>query len=86
MEERVISMIADLLDRPPGTISRNMTLAEIGGDSLHAIELVMEFEQEFDVDIPDSITEQWMTIGNAIDYLNGLSLELSPVNWKEQGF
>lgn len=42
---------------------------DLGADSLDLVELVMAFEEEFDVEIPDEDVEQLQTIGNAVDYL-----------------
>ncbi len=42
---------------------------DLGADSLDTVELVMAFEEEFDIEIPDEDAEQMATVGNAIDYL-----------------
>lgn len=43
---------------------------DLGADSLDIVELIMEFEKEFDISIPDEQAEKIQTVGNAIDYLN----------------
>lgn len=43
---------------------------DLGADSLDLVELVMAFEQEFDVNIPDEDTASLVTVQNAIDYIN----------------
>jgi acyl carrier protein len=44
---------------------------DLGADSLDIVELVMEFEKEFNIDIPDEDAEKLRTVGDAIAYLNG---------------
>lgn len=44
---------------------------DLGADSLDTVELIMEFEKEFDIAIPDEEAEKIETVGNAIDYLTG---------------
>ena len=43
---------------------------DLGADSLDIVELVMEFEKEFNIDIPDEEAEKLRTVGDAIQYLN----------------
>jgi acyl carrier protein len=42
---------------------------DLGADSLDTVELVMEFEDEFDISIPDEDAEKIQTVGQAIDYV-----------------
>ena len=44
---------------------------DLGADSLDTVELVMAFEEEFEIEIPDEDAEKLETVGNAIEYLNG---------------
>ncbi len=44
-------------------------IQDLGADSLDTVELIMEFEKEFDVSIPDEQAEKITTVGQAIDYL-----------------
>ncbi len=44
---------------------------DLGADSLDTVELVMAFEKEFDVDIPDDDAEKLRTVGEALSYLHG---------------
>ncbi len=46
-------------------------IEDLGADSLDIVELVMEFEKEFNIDIPDEDAEKLRTVGDAIGYLNG---------------
>ena len=45
-------------------------LDDLGADSLDIVELVMEFEEEFDIEIPDGDAETITTVGAAIDYID----------------
>ena len=44
-------------------------IEDLGADSLDIVELVMEFEKEFNIDIPDEDAEKLRTVGDAIAYL-----------------
>ena len=43
---------------------------DLGADSLDTVELIMEFEEEFDLDIPDADAEKITTVGAAFEYVN----------------
>ncbi|MEC7822500.1 MAG: acyl carrier protein [Candidatus Neomarinimicrobiota bacterium] len=45
-------------------------LDDLGADSLDLVELIMEFEEEFDLEIPDEDAEGITTFGSAVDYIN----------------
>tara|TARA_Y100001947_G_scaffold152554_1_gene154337 strand:- start:373 stop:606 length:234 start_codon:yes stop_codon:yes gene_type:complete len=45
-------------------------LDDLGADSLDIVELIMEFEEEFDLEIPDVDAETITTVGAAVDYIN----------------
>jgi len=45
-------------------------LDDLGADSLDIVELIMEFEEEFDIEIPDGDAETITTVGAAIDYID----------------
>ena len=45
-------------------------IEDLGADSLDIVELVMEFEKEFNIDIPDEDAEKLRTVGDAVGYLN----------------
>ena len=66
LEERVIAMIASRRNLPPGTITPQTTFAEIGVDSLDAIELVFKFEDAFNVSITDEAVQQMRTVEDVI--------------------
>ena len=43
---------------------------DLGADSLDTVEIIMDFEEEFDVEIPDEDAEKLTTIQSALDYIN----------------
>jgi acyl carrier protein len=45
-------------------------IEDLGADSLDLVELIMAFEEEFELDIPDEDAEKIRTVGDAINYLN----------------
>jgi len=46
---------------------------DLGADSLDIVELVMKFEEEFGIEIPDEDAEKIRTVGNAVTYIDGKS-------------
>jgi len=70
VESKVKAIIVDKLgvDESEVTPEANFT-NDLGADSLDTVELIMEFEKEFDISIPDEDAENIATVGNAIDYL-----------------
>ena len=45
-------------------------LDDLGADSLDIVELIMAFEEEFDIEIPDDAAEKIVTVGDVVDYIN----------------
>jgi acyl carrier protein len=70
VQERVIDIVADQLgvDRDKVTPSTSF-INDLGADSLDTVELVMELEEEFDIDIPDDAAEKIQTVGQAIEFI-----------------
>ena len=68
--DRVKKIIVDKLGVDEGevTAAANFT-QDLGADSLDTVELIMEFEKEFDVSIPDEQAEKITTVGQAVEYL-----------------
>ena len=67
---KVKSIIVDKLgvDEKEVTPTASFT-NDLGADSLDTVELIMEFEKEFDVSIPDDQAEKIQTVGQAIEFL-----------------
>jgi acyl carrier protein len=70
VEERVYEIVAEQLGVDRDKIKRESAfVADLGADSLDNVELVMELEEEFDINIPDETAEQIQTVGEAIDHI-----------------
>ena len=67
---RVRAIIVDKLgvDENEVVVDANFT-NDLGADSLDTVELIMEFEKEFDIQIPDDQAENISTVGQAIQYI-----------------
>ncbi len=69
-EVKVKEIIINELGVDPEKVTSEASFVEdLGADSLDTVELVMAFEEEFGVDIPDEDAEQMRTVGDAIKYL-----------------
>ena len=68
--EKVISIIVDKLGVERTEVTPEASFAnDLGADSLDTVELIMEFEKEFNLSIPDEAAEKIVTVGDAIKYL-----------------
>ena len=69
-EARVKEIIINELGVEPEKVTTEASFVEdLGADSLDTVELVMAFEEEFGIEIPDEDAEQLQTVGDAIRYL-----------------
>ncbi|MFN0179835.1 MAG: acyl carrier protein [Gemmatimonadales bacterium] len=70
MVEKVKDIIAEELGVEREKLTDGASFMEdLGADSLDTVELVMAFEKEFDIDIPDEEAEKLKTVGDALKYL-----------------
>lgn len=70
IEGKVTSIIVEKLGVEESDITPDASFTnDLGADSLDTVELIMEFEKEFDITIPDEDAEKIATVGDAIDYL-----------------
>lgn len=68
--ERVQKIIVDKLGVDESEVTPEASFTnDLGADSLDTVELIMEFENEFDISIPDESAEKIQTVGDAIKYL-----------------
>jgi len=68
--ERIQGIIVDLLGVDPDEVTRESRFREdLEADSLDLVELIMEFEEEFDGTISDEDAQQIQTVGQAVDYV-----------------
>ena len=74
IEERVTKIVCDQMGTTPDKVSRDTSfINDLGADSLDTVELVMEFEDEFEISIPDEDAEKIQTVGSAIEYITSKS-------------
>jgi len=70
IEERVARIVCNQMGTAPDKISAETSFVnDLGADSLDTVELVMEFEDEFEISIPDEDAEKIQTVGAAIGYI-----------------
>ena len=70
-EDQVKKIIVDHLGIDESKVSSDAKfIDDLGADSLDTVELVMAFEEKFEIEIPDNAAETILTVQNAIDYIN----------------
>ncbi len=68
--ERVTKIIVEKLGVDESEVTPEASFTnDLGADSLDTVELIMEFEKEFDLSIPDEQAENITTVGQAVEYL-----------------
>ena len=71
IEAKIKAIVAEQLGVDQAEISRETSFVnDLNADSLDTVELVMEFEDEFDMSIPDEEAEKIQTVGQAIDFVD----------------
>jgi acyl carrier protein len=71
VEERVMKIIVEQLGVNADEVTTESAFVEdLGADSLDTVELVMAFEEEFDLEIPDEDAEKIATVGDAVKYID----------------
>ncbi len=82
IEAKVIDIVAEQMGVDKSTITRETNFTnDLHADSLDTVELVMEFEDDFETSIPDEQAEKIQTIGQAVDFIKeaiGADSEESP--------
>ena len=82
--ERVRKVVARQLGVEPRRVTENARLIEdLGADSLDTVELVMAFEEEFDVEIPDDVAEHIETVGDVVEVIKGCKQNYSVTDAKD---
>ncbi len=70
VEAKVKEIIIEQLGVEEGQVNPEASfIDDLGADSLDTVELVMAFEDKFDIEIPDEDAEKMRTVGDAMDYL-----------------
>ena len=74
LEQKIKDLIASQLEIDVTKIKNESKFIEdLGADSLDIVELMMNLEEEFDIDIPDDDAEKILTFGDALDYIDKLN-------------
>ncbi len=72
VRDRVIEIVCEQMGASKEKVTEATSfINDLGADSLDTVELVMEFEDEFDLNIPDEDAEKIQTVGDAIKYIEG---------------
>ena len=70
IRDKVVAIIVDKLNVEESEVSNEASFTnDLGADSLDTVELIMEFEKQFNISIPDDKAEGIQTVGDAIDYI-----------------
>ena len=70
IRDRVIEIVCEQMGATKEKVNEQTSfINDLGADSLDTVELVMEFEDEFDLNIPDEDAEKIQTVGDAIKYI-----------------
>ena len=70
IQTKVIAIIVDKLNVEESAVSNEASFTnDLGADSLDTVELIMEFEKQFNISIPDDKAEGIQTVGDAISYI-----------------
>ena len=71
VQQKITDLIVDQLGVDGDSVNAEAHfIDDLGADSLDTVELVMAFEEEFDIEIPDEDAEKLETVGDAIKYLD----------------
>ena len=74
IEERVQKIVCEQLGVSPEEVKSEASfIDDLGADSLDTVELVMAFEEEFEIEIPDEEAEGIQTVKNAVDFITNNS-------------
>ncbi|MHC4148692.1 MAG: acyl carrier protein [Planctomycetota bacterium] len=74
IEGKVVEIISEQMGVDKSEIKRETSfINDLNADSLDTVELVMEFEDEFDMSIPDEEAEKIQTVGAAVDYIANIA-------------
>ena len=74
IQNKVVEIISEQMGVDKAEISRETSfINDLNADSLDTVELVMEFEDEFDMSIPDEEAEKIQTVGAAVDYIANIA-------------
>ena len=76
--DRVISIVSEQLGVDKEKVTPETSFVnDLGADSLDTVELVMELEEDFEIDIPDDAAEKIQTVGQAIEFIEQIQTSSS---------
>lgn len=71
IQEKVVKIVSEQMGVDEGEITDDTSFVnDLNADSLDTVELVMEFEDQFELSIPDEEAEKIQTVGAAVEYIN----------------
>ena len=72
--KKIVSIVVDKLDVDENKVTEDAKfIDDLGADSLDTVELIMQFEEDFGLDIPDEDAEKIQSVKNALDYIKNNS-------------
>ena len=82
--DKVVAIVGEQMGVDKGEIQRDTSFVnDLNADSLDTVELVMEFEDEFDMSIPDEDAEKIQTVGDAVKYIMKIADGQAPAGAKD---
>lgn len=68
--EKIVSIISEKFDIPAEEITRETNIVEdLGADSLDIVDMLMMFEEQYNISIPDDVAQEMKTVGDVVDYI-----------------
>lgn len=87
VQQKVVEIIVDKLGVKESEVVPEASFTNhLGADSLDTVELIMEFEKAFDIQIPDEDAEKIATVGDAIKYIEEHKKIISAISFSSQQF
>ena len=72
LEQRIIAMVAEVRDLTVDEVSRDSKLEDLEFDSLDAMDVVFDVEEEYEIEVPDDVMDELVTVGDIVDGIRGL--------------
>ena len=68
--KKIVAIVVDKLDADENKVTEDAKfIDDLGADSLDTVELIMQFEEEFGIEIPDDDAESLLSVKQAVDYI-----------------